>query len=186
MRGNASLPKAGKNAAGPPRSAHEKAPVGQGLSSQVEHLRASGRGRIRTFEGISQQIYSLSRLAASVHARRCVCGFGRRRTRSVRRAGEYAGFGTGFQWTASAGRGPVSNSCPSAEIATPTDHASGGTDHCAGPGPLGAWAKDDYTSPREPGGSVAGRFARVRMRCSDRYASGSITRRYPANHPPSS
>src|SRR5258708_39635894 len=28
-----------------------------------------GRGRIRTFEGISHQIYSLTRLATSVHAR---------------------------------------------------------------------------------------------------------------------
>ena len=28
-----------------------------------------GRGRIRTFEGISHQIYSLTRLSTSVHAR---------------------------------------------------------------------------------------------------------------------
>src|SRR5689334_17758227 len=30
-----------------------------------------GRGRIRTFEGISHQIYSLTRLSTSVHARGC-------------------------------------------------------------------------------------------------------------------
>lgn len=40
-----------------------KNPAGCGV------FRGYGRGRIRTCEGISHQIYSLTRLAASVHAR---------------------------------------------------------------------------------------------------------------------
>ena len=43
-----------------------KSPENQGDSADSE---GTGRGRIRTSEGISHQIYSLARLAASVHAR---------------------------------------------------------------------------------------------------------------------
>src|SRR5690349_8902367 len=36
---------------------------------KIAGFQVDGRGRIRTFEGISHQIYSLTRLATSVHAR---------------------------------------------------------------------------------------------------------------------
>src|SRR4051794_32638597 len=46
-----------------------ESPQNSKTPQELQGFQATGRGRIRTCEGVSHQIYSLTRLSTSVHAR---------------------------------------------------------------------------------------------------------------------